>query len=211
MKTQSIIIGLVVSVVVLYFFWTKFKNQKPQPDRDTTRPSQEHLPVQQKQNDKLVIVSDISYTDLQTILTDFCNMYNKENYQAQPRVIKITEREFAITFPFDIDFEIFCYFINYIHYPMGFDKSFSATGWTTTKSGDNWITEKSANKKAMFFIPSDDTDHDNVFMTTFDNIGFKLGFAMGEEKQLLDGPKKKFSSPTIDILELANKEYKDFK
>jgi hypothetical protein len=28
---------------------------------------------------------------------------------------------------------------------------------------------------------------------------------------LLDGPKKKFSSPTIDILELANKGHKDFK
>ena len=63
----------------------------------------------------------------------------------------------------------------------------------------------------MLFIPSDDTDHDNVFMTTVDNIGFKLGFAMGEEKQLLDGPKKKFSPPTIDILELADKEHEDFK
>ena len=211
MKTQSIIIGLIASVVVLYFIWTKFKNQKPQADTDTSRPSAELLPAQEKQNDKLVIVKDISYTDLQTILTCFCNMYNKERYQAQPRLTKITEREFAITFPFDIDFEIFCYFINYVQYPMGFDKAFNATGWTTTKRGDNWITEKSANKKAMLFIPSDDTDHDNVFMTTVDNIGFKLGFAMGEEKQLLDGPKKKFSPPTIDILELADKEHEEFK
>lgn len=211
MKTQTIIIVLIASVVVLYFIWTKLKNQTPHADTDTSRPSAELLPAQEKQNDKLVIVKDISYTDLQTILTGFCNMYNKEHYQAQPRLTKITEREFAITFPFDIDFEIFCYFINYVQYPMEFDKAFNVTGWTTTKSGDNWITEKSANKKAMLFIPPDDTDHDNVFMTTIDNIGFKLGFAMGEEKQLLDGPKKKFNSPTIDILELATKEHKDFK
>jgi hypothetical protein len=211
MKTQTIIIVLIASVVVLYFIWTKLKNQKPQADTDTSKPSAELLPAQEKQNDKLVIVKDISFTDLQTILTGFCNMYNKERYQAQPRVTKITEREFAITFPFDIDFEIFCYFINYVQYPMDFDKAFNVIGWTTTKSGDNWITATSANKKAMLFIPSDDTDHDNVFMTTIDNIGFKLGFAKGEEKQLLDGPKKKFSLPTIDILELANKEHKDFK
>jgi hypothetical protein len=213
MKTQSVIVGLlvVVVVVVLYFIWAKLKNQKPQADTDTTRPPTELIPAQQKQNDKLVIVNDINYTDLQAILTGFCNMYNKESYQAQPRLSKITEREFAITFPFDIAFENFCYFVNYVHYPMGFDKSFSVTGWTTTKNGDTWITEKSANKKAMLFIPSDDTEHDNVFMTTADYIGFKLGFAMGEENQLLDRPKKQFSSPTIDILELADKEYKDFK
>ena len=211
MKTQSIIVGLIASIVVLYFIWSKFKNQKPQADKNTSRPSTKLSPAQEKQNEKLVIVKDVSYTDLQTILTGFCNMYNKERYQAQPRLIKITEREFAITFPFDIDFEIFCYFINYVQYPMDFDKAFNVTGWTTTKSGDNWITEKSANKKVMLFIPSDDKDHDNVFMTTIDNVGFKLGFAMGEEKQLLDGPKKKFSTPTINILELANKEHKDFK
>ncbi|CAN5393419.1 hypothetical protein BH11BAC3_BH11BAC3_02850 [soil metagenome] len=108
MKIQTIIIVLIASVVVLYFIWTKFKNQKLQADTDTARPFAELLPVQEKQNDKLVIVKDISYTDLQTIVTGFCNMYNKERYQTQPRVTKITEREFAITFPFDIDFEIFC-------------------------------------------------------------------------------------------------------
>jgi hypothetical protein len=48
-------------------------------------------------------------------------------------------------------------------------------------------------------------------MTTSDNIGFKLGFALGEEKQLLDGPKMKFKEPTVDILILAKKEYQDFK
>ncbi|CAN5393424.1 hypothetical protein BH11BAC3_BH11BAC3_02860 [soil metagenome] len=94
---------------------------------------------------------------------------------------------------------------------MEFYKAFSVTGWTTTKIGDNWITEKSANKKVMLFIPIDDTDRDNVFMTTVNNIGFKLGFATVEEKQLLGEPKKKFISPTIDILELANKEHTDFK
>jgi hypothetical protein len=211
MKTQLIIIGLLVVVAVSYFAWAKFKNQKPQTDTDTTRPSEQVLPSQQKQNDKLVVVSDISETDLHKILSGFCNMYNKDKYQAQPRIFKMTERKFAITFPFDIDFEIFCYFINYVHYPMGFDTSFPVTGWTTTKNSDTWITEKSANKKAMLYIPPDDTEHDNVFMTTSDNIGFKLGFAMGEEKQLLDSPKMQFISPTIDLMELAHMEHEDFK
>ena len=211
MNAQSIVIGLIASVAVLYFIWQKFKNQKPNADIVTSKPPAELLLPQERQNDKLVIVRDTSCTDLQTIVMDFCNMYNKESCQAQPRLTKITETEFAITFPFDIEFEIFCYFINYIQYPIGFDKSFNVTGWTTTKRGDNWITEKSANKEVMLFIPLDDTDHDNVFMTTADNIGFKLGFSMEEEKQLLAEPKKNFSSPTIDNLELVNMEHKDFR
>ena len=206
---QIIIIGLLAAFVALYLIWVKSKS--PQADKETTQLSQEYLPTQEKQNDKLVIVSDISDADLQRILTDFCSLQNKKKYQVQPRLTKISEKEFAITFPYDIKFEIYCYFINYIHYPMGFDKSFNIIAWTTTKNGDTWITENSTDKKAMLFIPSDDKEYDNVFMTTADNIGFKLGFALGEGSQLLNNPKKQFSMPTIDILELANKEHKDFK
>ena len=209
MKMQIIIIGLLAAFVALYLIWVKFKS--PQADKETTQLSQEYLPTQEKQNDKLVIVSDISDADLQRILTDFCSLQNKKKYQVQPRLTKISEKEFVITFPFDIEFDIFCYFVNYVHYPMGFDKSFNIIAWTTTKSGDTWITEKSADRKVMLFIPSDDKEYDNVFMTTADNIGFKLGFALGEERQLLDSPKKQFIMPTIDISEFANKEHKDFK
>ena len=85
------------------------------------------------------------------------------------------------------------------------------TGWTTTKSSDTWVTEKSSNKKVMLFISADDTEHDNVYMTTVDNIGYKLGFAIGEEKQLLNTPKKCYVSPGIEPLDLTNKEFEDFK
>ncbi|MFA7302121.1 MAG: hypothetical protein WC069_07455 [Candidatus Shapirobacteria bacterium] len=185
--------------------------QKPNPDADTTRPSNENLPKQEKQNEKLVIVSNISQTEIESILTGFCNMYNKESFQAQPRLFKLNDRQYAITFPFDIEFEIYCYFINYVRYPMGFDKSFDVTAWEKTKQADGWITEKSANKNVMLFIPEDDNEHDNVFLTTEDNIGYKLGFAVGEEKQLLETPKKGYSSPTIDINTLTEKQATDFK
>ena len=63
----------------------------------------------------------------------------------------------------------------------------------------------------MLFVADDDTEGDNVYMTTSDNAGYKLGFAVGEEKQLLDHPKKNFRPPPIEIEELANKEFEDFK
>jgi hypothetical protein len=208
MKTVLIIIGATILIFIIKACMPS--GQKPNPDTDTTRPSNEHLPKQEKSNDKLVIVDNISKAEMDSILTGFCNMYNKESFQAQPRLYKLSERQFAITFPFDIEFEIYCYFVNYVHYPMGFDKSFDVTAWETTKQANGWITEKTANKKVMLFIPEDDNEHDNVFLTTDDNIGYKLGFAMGEEKQLLQTPKKKYFTPTIDIKILTEKEAQDF-
>jgi hypothetical protein len=188
MKPLLLVLGLILAAIIFYALRTKVKTSEPQPDTDTRRPSQSALPTQTKQNDKLIFVKGISHADLKRVLTGFCNMYNKESFQAQPRLTKLTEGEFAITFPYDIDFEIFCYFINYIEYPMELTWSPNLTAWTTTKNSDTWITERSANKKAMLFIPTDDTEHDNVYMTTQDNIGYKLGFALGGEKQLLTFP-----------------------
>jgi hypothetical protein len=63
----------------------------------------------------------------------------------------------------------------------------------------------------MLFIPYDDTEYDNVYLTTEDNIGYKLGFAVGHEKQILDFPKLNFVEPQIEIDELAEKDYTDYK
>jgi hypothetical protein len=178
--------------------------QKIEPETVTNKPSKE------KPNNKLVIVENISKTEIDSVLNKFCTMYNKEKNQAKPRLYKLNESQFAITFPFDIEFEIFCYFVNYVHYPMGFDKSFSVTAWETTKQANSWIIDKTANKKVMLFIPEDDNERDNVFLTTEDNISYKVGFAIGQEKQLLQTPKKKYFAPTFDIKVLTEKEAQDF-
>lgn len=211
MKVLPIIIGLGIAVIIFYVLKAKLKNSEPQPDTDTTRSPQAALQITTKPNDKLVLIKGVAHLDLKKVMAGFCNMYNKEKYQAQTRTIKLSEREFAVIFPYDMSFEIYCYFINYIKYPMELKWSAEVTGWTTTKSDDKWVTEKSANKKVMLFISTDDTEYDNVYMTTSDNIGYKLGFAMGEEKQVLELPKKIFTAPMLRIAELSEKEFEDFK
>lgn len=164
------------------------------------------FPTNKVANDKLVIVDEASENDIQKILQDFCNLYNTEKYQAIPRLTKLSGRKFAITFPYDINFEIYCYFINYLNYPMGFDRHFKTTGWTTTKPSDTWITEQSANKHVMLFVSDLDAEYDNVFLTTSDNIGYKLSFAMGEGNQPLNSPEKSYAKPPITISELDPNE-----
>lgn len=211
MKQQYLIYGLITVVAIVFFAWTKLKNQKPQPDIDTRRPPENVFPTNKVANDKLVIVENASENDIKKIIQEFCNSYNKETYQAIPRLTKLSDRKFALTFPYDINFEIYCYFINYVNYPMGFDRHFKTIGWATTKPIDTWITEKSANKNVMLFVSDFDTEYDNVFLTTSDNIGYKLGFAMGEEKQPLNSPEKSYIKPPINISELDTNESIDFK
>jgi hypothetical protein len=212
MKHQYLIIGIIAIVaIVIFVVWTKLKNLKPQPDTDTNRPSENIFPTNTIANDKLVIVEDVNESDIKKILQEFCNSYNKETFQAIPRLTKLSDKKFAVTFPFDINFEIYCYFINYVNYPMGFDRHFKTVGWATTKPSDTWITEKSANKNVILYVSDFDKEYDNVFLTTSDNIGYKLGFAMGEEKQLLDRPEKSYAKQPIDISEIETKQHFDFK
>jgi hypothetical protein len=211
MKQQYLIYSLIAVIVIVFFAWKKLKNQKPQPDTDIRRLPENIFPTSKVANDKLVIVEGASENDINKILQEFCNSYNKKKYQAIPKLIKLSDRKFAITFPYDIDFEIYCYFINYVNYPMGFNKHFKTIGWATTKPTDTWMTEKSANKNVMLFVSEFDTEYDNVFLTTSDNIGYKLGFAMDEEKQPLNSPGKKYVKPPITVNELETNESIDFK
>ena len=41
------------------------------------------------------------------------------------------------------------------------------------------------NSVNVLYVPADDKDYDNVYLTTIDDIGYKLGFAYNDEKQLL--------------------------
>src|SRR5690606_19734756 len=160
-------------------------------------------------NNRLIIIEDINEFEVKKIVQEFCNAYNKDTYQVIPRLTKLTGKKFAITFQYDINFEIYCYLINYLNYPIGFDRSFKAIGWTTTRDTDNWTIEK--NKHVMLYVSDFDTEYDNVLLTTSDNIGYKLGFAMGEEKQLLDKPEKTYQDQPIKFSEIEPKQHFDFK
>ena len=57
----------------------------------------------------------------------------------------------------------------------------------------------------MIFIPKWDEEHDNVYLTTEDNLGFKMGFGLGEAHQKLDRPALSYMKNPIDFNKLENK------
>jgi hypothetical protein len=200
--------GIFLLVIIGYLIWNAVKKLTKSTSED---PLDQNLdPIE---NDKLVLISAISETEIKKILKDFCASYNQDKIQAHLRLTKIKADEFVISFPQNIDFEIFCYLINYLNYPAGFNKTFKPFAYTTTKLSDDWITEKTANKQVMLFISDHDTEYDNVSMTTSENIGYKLSFdhSHTSKNQLLAAPEKNYTPPSVSLNQLVLKEFSNFK
>lgn len=187
LKTVLIIIGV---IIVALFLKSCVSNNN---SKNENRPIYKELPKDKITNDKIVLIENVSLEDLKKAIQQFCNNYNQEDYRALPLLTIVSENKFVVTFPYDIDFVTYCFFVNYMYYPNDISYKPTIKAWTTTKATDQWIKDDIANKKVMLYIPADDKDFDNVYLTTSNNVGYKMGFAMGEESQKLDAPKQKYS------------------
>ena len=155
-----------------------------------------------KPSDKLICITNINIENLRSIITLYAWEYEDEDMIDNLRAIKISESEFAITFANDIDFEAYCYFINYLKYPEEVESKPAILAWTTTNSTDKGVPEMAVNKLVMLYIPEEDDEYDNVFLTTQDNISYKISFEFGKNPQLLQSPNKTFSLPPYNIIDL---------
>ncbi len=206
MNSGYIIVGLILVAIIFIYLHRQKKNQK----NGYPRPSQDKFPIQRVKNDKLVIVEDANDEEIKTILEDFCNMYNDNEYKSILQLTKVSNNKFVITFPYDIDFETYCYLLNYICYPMDIKKQFYAIGWATVKQLDKSSKPEISNQKLMVYESQFDTEYDNVYLTTSENIGYKIDFAVGKGLEQLESPEQTYIVPTINIEELNTAESVEF-
>lgn len=130
-----------------------------------------------KGNDKLIVVRGEPIEKLKKELTEVCKLYNGDMGQMYPCLSQVGDQEFIITFPYDIDFELFCYLINYICYPLKATGTMpEVVGWTKAADGNGWIKKDIAGQNIMIYVPKDDTEHDNVFITTEKGKCYKFDF-----------------------------------
>ena len=205
MKTLLIVIAVIVIVCIIMFYASSDRLAK-----DVSRPSDDKKPTVEKVNDKIILIDNANLKDVRQALTAFCNLYNKDDFAALPRLWELSPTSFAVTFPYDVDFTIFCFAVNYLDYPIDIKWQANVRGWATTRVGDDWITTENANKHTMFFLATDDTEHDNVFVTTADNVGYKLPFST-TKAQVLAMPSQLYQAPPIKPNTLSGQKHEDFK
>ena len=211
MSKILVIIGVIVLAVIL-IFKNGFKSSASDLN-SKVRPNNFEKPTKLLDNDKMILVKNLKLDYLKQAIEQFCNMYNREAFIALPRLF-ILNNEYVITFPYDIDFDKFCYFINYLENAHELcllpDYKPDVKAWCTTKTSDSWMNDNIANKNVMIYIPEWDEEHDNVYLITEDNLGYKMGFAIGEATQKLDKPVLNYGNNPIDLISLNNKEVIDF-
>jgi len=213
----SIILLVVLSILGLVIFNWAFRKRAekivPAEHLNSVRKGNSRGDIERQENDKLVIIEDVHFDNVTTIVGYICNLNNEEDFVVLPRLVKIKEKITAIYFPYDISFERFCYFINYFYFPHGLNFNYQPVvrGWTTTKSGDKWITGDLENRKIMVFCNPEDKEYDNVYFVTSDNLTYKCSFPIFKKHAKLASKILNYEQPGIDFNFLNKMQYEDFK
>lgn len=204
MKTLLIVVAVIIIALIFKAFIPGNRRGK-----NPSRPPENKKPTSEKENDKIILIENANAEDVKKALIAFCNLYNKNDFAAMPRLWELSPTSFAVTFPYDVDFSIYCFAVNYLEYPIDIEWHANVRGWATTRMGDDWILQENAGKKVMIFIAPDDTEHDNVFMTTNENKTYKLAFSASKPKAF-DILNEIYKKPSITPNELITQKHQDF-
>lgn len=133
-----------------------------------------------------IIVSNESASDVEKVLMDLANLYANTGYTEGISLLQKNNRpdSFLVSFKNQPDFERFNYFVNYIRYPIGYNKNFSpmVRGFFDV----NQLNEKADFKDGdwiMVYISKNDKAGDNVHIVNRRNESYEIDFG-GKTKRL---------------------------
>jgi hypothetical protein len=117
--------------------------------------------------DKELVVRGWSDTELRQIIGDFQQIYRD---RLPPHFSTEVHADdggvLSVTFPTDIEPRFFCWLINCVQYPKGFDlqsRTILIAGMATISSDFLPSDQSLIGKRIMFYIPADDKQYDLVF------------------------------------------------
>ena len=153
--------------------------------------------------DNLIKIKGGSYEDIKKALRQWIVLYSKDlESNIKFELYKIGQESYLIAADKRLNNEKFNFLINYLRYPEGIEYNISIEGYSTVR--DEKIYPKNLlNKKIIVYVPDNDKEYDNVFMTTENNETFKIDFS---GKVLRQNESKTFFIPDIDTTLLQRPE-----
>jgi len=155
----------------------------------------------------------MQYDYLIQAINQFCNLNNQDKFIAMPRLTK-QYYLFIITFPYNIDFDKFCFFVNYLGNADVLrnknDFQPNVRAWCTTQTVETGMTKNIVNKKVMLSIPESDVKKDHIFLATNDNVCYKMNVSRLKSQIKLEKSAMMYENIPFDLSEFAKYKYIDF-
>lgn len=153
--------------------------------------------------DNLIIIKGGSYNEIKKALRQWIELYSDDlESDIKFELYKTGQESHLIVADKRLNNEKFNFLVNYLRYPEGIDYKIYIDGYITAI--DTKLYPKSLlNKKLLIYIPEDDKDFDNVFVTTEDNEVYKIDFG-GKVSKINEF--KTFKVPDIDFDSLSRPE-----
>jgi len=206
-----LLLWIIIIALLILKIWFESNVSNIENKQSPGRNLNTYLPVI---NDKIVIVKDVESDYLTQAIHQFCNLYNKEDFIVLPRMIK-EDYMFVITFPQNIKFDRFCYFVNYLGNPDDLcnysDYQPNIKAWCTTQPVDLYLNEVISNKKIMLFIPESEIKLDRMYIATNDNNVYKISISHGDLLIKPDLSDIRYEGMPFDVNILKDRKFVDFK
>ena len=133
--------------------------------------------IQGGQSDKLVAITGMDYATVQKIVADFATQYSDRETLPDFEIQQTDSRGTIISFSDDMNFELFCFFVNYVQYPKGESTTQTVRGWSSLYGSSSFLTQDLSSKTGMFFLSPNDQDYDRVWFVTSANVDYMISFA----------------------------------
>jgi len=200
-----------IIIMVILIFRNSFKKAVSDIENKQS-PGKKTEPQLLSTNDKIVIVKHIEFNYLTQAIIQFCKLYNQEGFIVLPRVVK-ENYLFVITFPYNIEFDKFCCFVNHLGNAGELsnkpDYRPYVKAWCTIQTTDPLFINEMTNKKVMLFFPESEMKLDRMYLTTYDNQGYKMNISQGNILNIPD-PVIRYENIPIEINLLKHKNFVDF-
>ena len=167
MKTVLIFGSLILISIVLWCFFSSCSPKK-----------ENSLNVKGFVGKGSIFVTNMTESELLRAIDDFMRIYTQGGEQYTRPTIQETSQGFLLTFDDTINYFSFCFWVNYLVYS---DKEVRhndhVTGWLQVKDFEDENLSIFAHQTLMLYIPSSDSEYDNVYFTTSNGKCFKQEFS----------------------------------
>ncbi|RHU30644.1 energy transducer TonB [Parabacteroides sp. TM07-1AC] len=179
-----------IAVAVILYLRSKFrkKNRKPDP---ALRPN---ISVS---NDKIVIVAGVEEADVEQMLRVFTDIYNSRRYDAIIRIHPMGKQVFALTFPYDISWEVFIELMDHLVYFDDNEHKVQIRAWLTLPKE----CEPVAGQHVMLFFQEDDKDFEPLYISTQYNRIWKIDYETNTLKEAEAG--EEYAKPPFAYNEIV--------